>query len=407
MTEEKPGQRRARLRKELAEALAAKDAPGVEECFRRLSASLYREPLSPEELVAVGDCMLEAGRNGVAERACREYLRLYPESPRSPEVAFRLGMLYSRGFHDYGEALVYLRRAAQGESNSDRVAQAEEEIRRIEETLARVDASAPPAEVPSGRAWVVRQTEEPIDVSTVGRMVADEAGLTLAEVTCQLRRSRGILLSSAPLEVAQRVARRAQTVGVPALVIREEDLVSLPEARLAGRAAVTPEGCRFEVGQDVIQHPWEDVYLAVAAGMIEDKPSALLMTIGSGPARQWRPLKFRPGAEIMFLRVDFFLFNPWQRLRVDEGRTQCAIPKPDGGMRVTSQVELFIRAFTEAAPQVSVSEFVRRLAGGDYVREERRFEFDSIYAFDSYCHWLLQLEEHSRPAEGTQEKPST
>jgi hypothetical protein len=408
MTGETRGERRARLRKELADALAAKDAPLVEQRFRQLSASLYREPLSPQELVAVAECMLEARRNGVAERAYREYLRLCPGSARAAEVSFRLGMLYSRGFHDYGEALVYLRRAAEGESETGRVAQAEEEIRRIEATLARIDSSPTSGGEASGRAWVIRQTAEPVDVSVVGRLVAQEAGLVLAEVTGQLRRSRGVLLSSAPVEVARRVARRLQAMGVPALVVREEELVSLPEARLAGVAAITADGCRFEVGQQLIQRSWEDVYLVVAGRMIwmiEDQPSTLLLPRAPQPGMFWRRFKYRPGAEMVFLRADFFLFDPWQRLRIEEGKTRCTFPRPEGGTRTTSQVELFLRAFTERAPQVSVSEFVRLLAGGEYVREERHFEFDGVYAFDSYCHWLLQLEEHSRPPEPTEGQP--
>jgi hypothetical protein len=275
---------------------------------------------------------------------------------------------------------------------------------------------------------VVRQTEEPIDVSLVGRVVAEEARLTLSEVTGPLRRSKGIILSSAALEVARRVARRVQAMGVPALVIREEELVSLPEARLAARAAVTPTGCRFELGREVVESSWEDVYLMVAGRMVEDKPTPLpqrlepaafpllpISVFGGFPVavQPWRPFKYRPGAETVFLRLEFFLFDPWQRLRVDEGRTQCFVPRsesegpqaPKGseslaGMRLTSNVELFARAATELAPQVSVSDFVRLLAGGDYVREGRRFEFDSALAFDSYCHWLLQLEEQNRPPEG-------
>ena len=406
VTSEKPGERRARLRKELADALAVKDAPLVEERFRQLSASLYREPLSPQELVAVAECMLEARRNGAAERACRQYLRFCPGGARAAEVSFRLGMLYSRDFHDYGEALVYLRRAAEGESVTGRAAQAEEEIRRIEETLARIDSSPTPAEAPSGRAWVIRQTTDPIDVSVVGRLVAQEAGLMLAEVTGQLRRSRGILLSSAPVEVARRVARRVQAMGVPALVVREEELVSLPEARLAGFAAITAEGCRFEVGRDLLQRSWEDVYLVVAGRMIwmiEEEPAKFLMARAPQPGILWRRFKYRPGAEMVFLRADFFLFDPWQRVRIEEGKTRCTFPRPEGGTRTTSQVELFLRAFTEAAPQVPVSDFVRLLAGGDYVREERHFEFDGAYALDSYCHWLLQLEEHNQPPEPNEE----
>jgi hypothetical protein len=417
MTGEPPGDRRARLRRELADALAAKDAARVEESFRQLSASLYREPLSPQELVSVAECMLDAQRNGVAERACREYLRLCPGSPRSAEVCFRLGMLYSRGFHDYGQALVYLRRAAEGESVTGPVAQAEEEIRRIEEILAGTDASPPSGEAPSGRAWVIRLTNDPIDVSVVGRLVAQEAGLMLAEVTAQLRRSRGILLAAAPTEVARRVATVVQRMGVPALVVREEELVSLPEARLAGAVALTDDGCRFEAGHDVVERSWEDVYLAVAGRMVEDKPATFSMRLETAtfplrfvggsfalPAR-WRPLKYRPGAETVFVRVDFFLFDPWQRLRIEDDKTRCAFPRPEGGTRTTSQVELFARAFTERAPQVPVSEFVRLLAGGNYAREERRFEFDGVYAFDAYCYWLLQLEEHSRPPEAAEPEP--
>ena len=104
-----PKERFLALRRRLAVALDAKDHAEVEECFRQLLASLYRQPLSSDELISVAACMLGARNHDLAVRAYLEHLRLYPQSARNPEICFRLGILFSRRFHDYDQALKYLK----------------------------------------------------------------------------------------------------------------------------------------------------------------------------------------------------------------------------------------------------------------------------------------------------------
>jgi len=403
-----PRERQKQLRQRLAVALDAKDVRQVEECFRQLLASIYGLTLSSEELVSVAACMLGARNHDLAMRAYREHLRAYPQSARNPEICFRLGILFSRRFHDYDEALKYLTPAAKTHTRSDRVARAEEEIRRIQENLARVDASASTLEGTSQRAWVVRQTDDPINLGQVGRLVAREAGMALAEVTAVLRRSRGIILAGAPVEVARRVAQRLQETGVPVLVVGEEDLVSLPEAGRLSRMTISEEGCRFEVGQEVRQVAWRDVYFVVAGRAHTGEPGGIEPVKNSSP-RFGAGLSYhgtlvphrrfvrKRGTERRFLVLDFFLFEPWQRLRVEEGRTHCVVQTPEGGARGASQMEQFVRALVGTAPELRGNEFLHLIAAGGYQRHARRFEFDSSLAFNSYCQWLLQLEEHNRP----------
>jgi len=382
--------------------LTPPEGENYRECFRQLLASVYGPSLSSDELVSVAACMLGARNHDLAVRAYREHLRAYPQSARNPEICFRLGILFSRRFQDYDEALKYLPMAAETHSRSDRVARAEEEIRRIQENLARVDASASTLEGTSQRAWVVRQTDDPINLGQVGRLVAREAGMVLAEVTAELPRSRGIILAGAPVEVARRVAQRLQQTGVPVLVIGEEDLVSLPETRPVSRVTISEEGCRFQAGREVRTRAWADVYFVAAGRLREGEPASSRLVV-DGPtyqgARGIQRVEHRPGTERVFLCLDFFVLEPWERLRVEEGRTRCVMQTPEGGTRETSQVEQFVRALVEAVPELRGNEFFHLIAAGGYQRQARRFEFDSRLAFDSYCHWLLQLEEHNRPPE--------
>ena len=71
----------------------------------------------------------------------------------------------------------------------------------------------------------------------------------------------------------------------------------------------------------------------------------------------------------------------------------------EGGTKNTSDPEEFVRGLVAANPEISGNEFLHLISAGGYQREARRFEFDSLLAFNSYCHWLLQLEEHNRPPE--------
>lgn len=397
-----PKERFLALRRRLAVALDAKDHAEVEECFRQLLASLYRQPLSSDELISVAACMLGARNHDLAVRAYLEHLRLYPQSARNPEICFRLGILFSRRFHDYDQALKYLALAAERHTRSDRVARAQDEMRRIRENLARLAASPQTFQAPGQRAWVVRQTDEPINITAVGRLVAREAGLALADVTTALRRSRGVILEAVPVEVARRVAQGLQAMGVAVLVIGEEDLISLPEVRAARRATLSPDGVRFEVDREVLERPWSQVYF-VAAGQLEEGEPARIES--SEPriyyfhhgARSSRRFHYRPSTLREFLVLDFFLLEPWQRVRVEEGRTRCEVLIPEGALKRTPRLEEFVQALTELAPDLSASELVHLMAAGGYQREVRRFRFDSELAFDSYCQWLLQLEEHNRP----------
>ena len=403
-----PRERLKQVREHLAVALDTKDVTQVEECFRELLRSVYAQPLSSDELLSVAACMLGARNHDLAVRAYRQHLQHYRQSSRNPEICFRLGILFSRRFHDYDEALKYLTLAAQSHTRSDRVARAEEEIRRVRENLDRVDASPSTVTGTSERAWVVRQTDDPINLGQVGRLVAREAGRVLAEVTAELRRSRGTILSGAPVDVARRVARELQQIGVPVLVIGEQDLVSLPEPLWVSRVVVSGEGCRFEMGEQARPVAWRDVYFVVAgqlrtgtAGGIEpvnDSPAS----IGFGyhgtlvPHRRFVSTR---GTEERVLLLDFFLYEPWQRLRVQVGETHCVLRTLEGGTKNTSDPEEFVRGLVAANPEISGNEFLHLISAGGYQREARRFEFDSLLAFNSYCHWLLQLEEHNRPPE--------
>ena len=397
-----PRKRFEALRQRLAVALEDKDHAEVEQCFRQLLASLYRQPLRSDELISVAACMLGARNHDLAVRAYREHLRLYPQSARNPEVCFRLGILFSRRFHDYDQALNYLTLAAQRHPRSDRVARAQEEISRIQENLARVDASAATLEGTGQQAWVVRQTDEPLDLAAVGRLAAREAGLLMADVTAELRRSRGVVLAGAPMEVARRVAQGLQEMGVAVLVIGEEDLISLPEVRRARRLTISPEGVRFEVGREVLEQPWSRVYFVVAGQLEEGEPATTRPLVEGGyygGGRSSRRYQHRPSTERRFVVLDFFLLEPWQRVRVEEGGSRFEVLASEGPTRRTRRPEEFVQALTELAPDLSANEFLHLLAAGGYQREVRRFRFDSELAFDAYCHWLLQLEEHNRPPE--------
>jgi len=403
-----PRERLALVHQELMRALDAKDAEVVERAFLEIEQSPYRTPLSSDTLIAVAASMLGANKQGLAMRAYREHLRAYPNSSRNPEINFRLGILFSRRFHDYDEALTYLRQAVAHHSRGDRVARAELEIRRIEANLDRVDVPSGLAQGVSGLAWVVRQTDDPINLPQVGRIVAKEAGRPLAEVTGELRRSRGILLTGAPIDTARRVARRLQETGVPVLVIPEDDLISVPPASAVSHGAISPEGMRFESGQGVVERSWSDVFFVVAGRLKTGEPGRIRSTLGQatfghgaygGGGRTSRQFHFQRSTEREFIVLDFFVFGPWQRLRVQQGATRLTIFAADGAQAEARQIERFTGSLLEYGPQLAVNEFVHRVAAGDYHRVARRFTFDNFQAFDAYCQWLLQLEEHSRPQE--------
>ena len=388
-----PREHLAHLRQHLNKALEAKDRRTVGETFRQLLRSLYRQRLSSDELLAVAACMLGARNYPLAMRAYQEHLATYPQSARNPEIHFRLGILFSQRFNDYDEALKHLAVAAQHHSRADRAARAEDEIRRIEENLARLDAAPGAIEEDSGRAWVVRQTDDPLDLTQVGRLVAREAGMVLAEVTAELRNSRGVILAGAPREVARRVAQGLQQMAVPVLVIGEGDLVSLPEAQTATKLTISSEGCRFELGREVAERLWTDVYFVAGGQLTVEEPEPYALFTPESGSR----IASRSGRQRKVLLLDFFVFDPWQRLRAEEERTRFVVRRPEGGAQGTSRADVFARALLETAPELRASDLVRLLAGGDRRGQARRFEFDSIRAFDSYCHWLLQLEEHNRP----------
>ncbi len=388
-----PREHLAQLRQQLNDALEARDIGAVEQTFRQLLGSLYRQRLSSDELLAVAACMLGTRNYPLAMRAYEEQLAAYPQSGRNPEVHFRLGILFSQRFQDYDEALKHLELAAQHHPRGDRVAQAEEEMGRIQENLARIDAAPTTGPEGSRRAWVVRQTDDPMDIAAVGRLVAREAGLVLAEVTAELRNSRGTILPGAPLEVARRVARALQQVGMPVLVIGEADLVSLPETGEVTALTISGEGVRFELGREVVERSWADVYFVVGGRLQFEEPAFEALHVSESSERMV-PRSFRHRAVVL---LDFFVLEPWLRLRVEEGQTRLQLRRAGRESRSSNRVDAFLQALVEMAPDLHANDFVRLLAGQARRTEARRFDFDSTRAFDSYCHWLLQLEEHNRP----------
>jgi len=87
-----------------------------------------------------------------------------------------------------------------------------------------------PGSIPTDTApyAVMRLASGRINVSRVGRLLADILGRPLADITCRMQASKGFLAREVPQAKLADVARSLDTLGIEAIVVRECDVAPLP-----------------------------------------------------------------------------------------------------------------------------------------------------------------------------------
>jgi len=354
----------------------------------------------PTSLVAIADAFYQRKVHGVAFELYGEFIRRAPAGDfRLPEVKFRAGMVAARHLRDYEAARAFLSDVARCHGREERRALAEKEVETVNARLAVVAVQSEDALVSSPCA-IVRRTAGPINLPEVGALVARESGKALADVTRLLRASVGFVATDLEPLKAKSVAARLQEMGVPVLVIPADKLVALPMAREARWAGVRPDGIQLGAAGDgsaPAPRKWEEVFFASIGKVVTEKnrPSPF------GPEQHHRgqfmdvPIQGDFAVERSEKLVfDIFTLNPFQCFRLTSESASTAYAGPNGEARLQRNFARLVSDFVACGASVPTNGGPVLAALDAPARRWKGLTFDSIYDFDCYNYWRLQLEQY-------------
>lgn len=371
--------------------------------YQDYQRGLVVKPLKSKVHLAVGEAYQKAGNMGRAIEAYNRFLRQARRHSSTGEVNFRLGFIYSRSLRDYAKARRYLRAAIRFHPVEAKRNQAEEELNEVENYLERVFIPSD-EDVDIGEPYaVIRQTDERIDISQVGRLVAKALDVPLAQATRELRRSPGVLVEELEGTRAVGLARSLQEINIPVLVIKRKDLVSLPQPQAATSADFDAGGLRFLVARQVVTRRWEDVLL-ISGGRVETERREKI--VERGPRRYYggvgrSPIQYDDGRRVRYkavkeseLLVDFFMVEPWSAYRIKQRHFNIRLARERLGKKAPTSFLATARKILKFGHGLAMSKGMLLLGRKATTRQWREATFRSLEEFEKYNWWLLQLEEY-------------
>lgn len=394
------------LQREIAQAVATGKANRAYDLYNRL-VSYGAMALPPEILYELGGLLVGRKEYSRAARVYEDYLHRYPESAEVPEAQFRLGIIYSRANRDYFGARAFLEAAAQNHPNPDRRRLAADEIRRVDSYLRGTFVGRT---APQGLCTIIRQTHEPINISRVAGLVATATRTPLADVSRQLRVSRGILAEHVPGALAERLAEMVQGLGVAVLVVPDEEMPVVEPAAEIRQVHLSAAGVKFVLGNGTEEVcTWDQVeLLSVAlaettvstAHRIHHTPrvyggmamGTMAFSVDDDQAKDEIVSTRQEGTMV----ADFFVKKQGlaTHLRAKEGSVvyglEGSTPKAARG----PGFEQLVEAVMECAPSLMTNPAARALAAEKPFPVMKQFTFAELGDFDRYNRWLLTLTRH-------------
>lgn len=344
----------------LASSLAQGDLGAAYRYFTRATSGYRHVALDEPTIMRLGEALVLAGRYGPAARVYEVMIEVHPESDDAPEAAFRLGTILSRAFRDYARARSCLIQAQQTHRDVQRRSRAQDELRRIDAYL----RSTMLSRRVTTKVWIIRQTDEPIDVAGVSELVAARLGGQSAEIAERLVASHGLVACNVPGAGAEALADELQARKIPVLMIPSVDVFLPQSAVRAVSIALSEHGIRFQIAGHTALKTWVEARLISCACI--------------GPKDGGR-------------RVMDFFFGGNElptHLRVREGEFAFSVGTNSG-----TRSDFGALATTLAENVTSVA-----MNPGMYLAESPSdsddwdvLRFDSERAFDQYNLWFLQL----------------
>lgn len=354
---------------------------------------LYRFPyvrLSPEAEMQMATLLEEAGQIHLAIAAYRRTLTRTTSRSTLAEVHRRLGILH-RILHQPGRALRHLQMAEKldaGEAGMREIAAIRAELKEI--GVGRPEGGSEPY-------LLIHETEGPLPVSLVARIISRTSGQSFVDVATRLRAFPGVLWEGSDLATAQALALELQEHGVWVLILPRtlwlEPPPPLPMKRIEmgseGLACTPWRGAAFFV-------PWGRVALlalgAIAWRRSELKEAARMtagpMEITSPPL----PVLYEAGTqEGSSWLLDLYALDPLRHLRVDPDRFDFTVLSERLAPTRAENFFRFVAELTRHAPQVPVTTGLLNFLGG----AEQEVLFPDPLRFERYGCWCLNLTQAS------------
>jgi membrane associated rhomboid family serine protease len=402
---------RTAVAERLERAIAGGQQEAVADLYQEQLCRHGRGSLEPDLQRKVATALRKNGFHRLAAQAIRTVIDQDPSPAVRARSEAALGELHATHLGEPGQGLSHILKAQHGPLDDSTRARVVAIQKKIESHLDRI---LPDHEL-DGTASVIRQTVEVMHPGRYGRLVAEVTGENGIDVARRLRGARGWVAEKLPVNRALSLASKLQSHGMPVLVVDDDYLVDFPNSRSVKTAFLLEQGVRLQMesGDEEVKL-WGDLYLALAtwvhtvdllarqrekalgsrmaAGPFEGD---LEVDIGIAPASHSHRFRVPFSLRSRFSSVqeqavlDFFCFNPWTRYRLWEKRTTFRVQGKKVGIRMKS----WVRKFLVRVPGIRMNEGVPMLADrGNRQRVTFRTERDQ----DSYCQWILQLEEHDR-----------
>ena len=250
-----------------------------------------------------------------------------------------------------------------------------------------------------GRCAVILAGGGVMDISRVGRLVAEATRTPLPDVTRKMRTTKGFLATDLEAGEAVSLADRIEgEVGVRVLVIPEEACVSMPRAMRMRAVEIDGEGIHCQAytwdQTEGLDASWEEVFLVscgrLALEQVRESPREAPR---AGNAFDTVPdLVTRRYNEFL---IDIVLCPPWRRLRLDYNTAGYVFRAPadpeserERALGVLRECAINLQGHGRGVP---MNRGVNCLAGGASDAEWQDLTFLSKLDFDSHTHWLIQL----------------
>lgn len=275
----------------------------------------------------------------------------------------------------------------------------------------RIEAPPPAPSLPivslsadaQGACALIRTTGGEIDVARVGKLIATATGLPLADVTAQIKRSKGFLVREVDADVGRVMLPELEKLGAPAMAVPLGHLLPLPPIARARQPRIKPEGIGTEASLPGAEPrelwaPWAHVLL-ISAARVHVDVTHVEQVEDTGPGgSNWRtrraflgPRKHekvisQPGFDWL---IDVFVAEPSCILRLRDERFSF-----DTMQRLPGERSAMVRLADElrrSAPNVPRSSAFEMLF--DDARHERwpDYTYLALSTIDDYNQWLYNL----------------
>ena len=253
-----------------------------------------------------------------------------------------------------------------------------------------------------GECAVLAADARCVSMPEVGRIVARAVARPLPDVTREMRDSRGILARGLGPAKARDLVTELEGVGARVFALDEEHFIEQPPVRRMRGAVFDEVGFRCEAytwdATETLAASWERVFL-VAGGRLEIVEVFEVEKDKSGRRMFWRmssmaeeidrhvpKLESRTRYESV---LDLVLYDPWERLRLDENVAALALAAAPEDFRLTiQQAAASLYTIRHNAPLNPGVEYLATQAPADAWGP---LTFSSKQEFDAYTLWLIQL----------------